>query len=42
MYKKQQEQTDQRNYVIRPAVKEKFTKNVKLKFQLKLINNNLI
>ncbi len=30
MYKKQQEQTDQRNYVIRPAVKEKFTKNVKI------------
>lgn len=27
-YKKQKEQVEQRNYVIRPALKEKFTKNV--------------
>ena len=26
--RRQKEQTDQRNYVIRPALKEKFTKNV--------------
>jgi hypothetical protein len=27
--RRQKEQTEQRNYVIRPALKEKFTKNVK-------------
>lgn len=30
MYKKQKDQGEQRNYLIRPTLKEKFTKNVKL------------
>jgi len=32
--KKQKDQTEQRNYLIRPALKEKFTKNVNLNINI--------
>lgn len=32
MFNKKKEQNETRNYVIRPALKEKFTKNVKQLF----------
>ena len=35
--RRQKEQVEQRNYVIRPALKEKFTKNVYEKFNYMII-----